>query len=244
MQLHIKKQMYIFVDRNVYSEFSTYEKNKDSSIDWAHVNNTKIFEFIEELKGNNRIIINDFSVVQEIIECLKSQWAGLFQSFLSNREKYYQSEGIIKINEASERLESCADNLSSFIENMKNQYETSIGVDVYGSYFLSQTLVEFSNVLLGDIGGKLLFKTKKEMIDLLSYIGFTEDGYNTEKTHYAFSSSTHNFYVSCFIFGEDDKLKKITLAQYKKEKNDEMFYIENKLSEFLSLDEDDGDLPF
>ncbi|GHH14340.1 hypothetical protein GCM10008023_15940 [Sphingomonas glacialis] len=81
--LELGKQVYIFVDRNVLSEFNTYRKNKNAQISWAHVDNVAIYQFIEDLYDlpfNNAIFSFDDS--ESIITILKEQWSGLFQRLL------------------------------------------------------------------------------------------------------------------------------------------------------------------
>ena len=49
-----KKQVYIFIDKNVLSEYETYQLNKDKEdIKYKFVDNIKIYQFIEEVKNLN-----------------------------------------------------------------------------------------------------------------------------------------------------------------------------------------------
>ena len=50
------KQVYVFIDRDVNAEFQTYLKNKEKDIDieYSHVDDKRIFQFIEEIKGLKR----------------------------------------------------------------------------------------------------------------------------------------------------------------------------------------------
>ena len=236
-----RKQMYIFVEQSVYAEYFTYEKNTDSDIVWAHVNNPKIFEFIGELRKHNNIIINEFSLAQDIVECLRSQWAGLFQSYLSNREKNRQSEGVIKINEASERLENCADLFNEYITNMIKQQELLVGVNAYGQYFVNPVIVEFSKELLGKDATMMLCKTKSEMVKIIKALGY-EPFIDFTSGYDVYSNNTGYFYVSDFIFDDDGKIKKLSVAEiskYTAENKKGLFYTEKK-----SLTDDDDDLPF
>lgn len=78
------KQVYIFVEDNVHSEFRYYLANKSvPGVKYTAVDNTKIFEFLEEIyslpRGNP---IFSFSVSSDITQVLQDQWAGLFQRLL------------------------------------------------------------------------------------------------------------------------------------------------------------------
>jgi hypothetical protein len=56
--LEQSKQVYVFIDREVYHEYRTYEKNKEAKIKWASVDDARIFNFIDEiyrLKNNNPV---------------------------------------------------------------------------------------------------------------------------------------------------------------------------------------------
>jgi hypothetical protein len=80
------KQVYIFIERDVYSEFTTYQNNKTNDVAWVHADNPAIYAFIDEVKSlphNNAIF--PFETSQNIIDLLREQWAGLFQRLLADR---------------------------------------------------------------------------------------------------------------------------------------------------------------
>jgi hypothetical protein len=80
-----KKKIYIFIAKDVYIENRTYMQNKDSgTFRPAYADNIKIHQFIEELRlaiKNNPI--ESFETTTDIVNSLKSQFAGLFQNFLA-----------------------------------------------------------------------------------------------------------------------------------------------------------------
>ncbi|AMK18669.1 MULTISPECIES: DUF4062 domain-containing protein [Sphingobium] len=79
----INKQVYIFIERDVFNEYRTYGANRDRDVEWQSVDDKKIFEFISEvysLPSNNAVM--PFDTSHEIISLLKEQWAGLFQRLL------------------------------------------------------------------------------------------------------------------------------------------------------------------
>jgi hypothetical protein len=81
--LELGKQVYIFIDKKVKSEYETYKINKDSDIKFRFVDDKRIYEFVEEtesLPRNNPIF--EFDSPQEIVKLLREQWAGLFQRLL------------------------------------------------------------------------------------------------------------------------------------------------------------------
>jgi Domain of unknown function (DUF4062) len=84
---------YVLLESNVDAEYQTYLKNKENtSVEYAHVDSTNIFMFIEEIRDklkNNPIKL--FSKYSEIEEYLKEQWAGFFHELI-NRMSLYQRQ--------------------------------------------------------------------------------------------------------------------------------------------------------
>lgn len=81
--------IYIFIEKNVHSEYHTYKKNRgNDSISYAHVDNPNIFRLIDDIyaqKRNN--LIHDFEHFDDISEWLRDQWAGLFAEFLTGAKR-------------------------------------------------------------------------------------------------------------------------------------------------------------
>jgi len=108
-----KKQVYIFIDSQVAAEYETYLLNKGNSMNFKYVDNIKIYEFIEEIKGltsNNNI--KEFSTSSQIQQYLKEQLAGLFQSFLDQQSK-------MKDIDLAAKLESTANTLEKLVDYLK-----------------------------------------------------------------------------------------------------------------------------
>ncbi|MEO8886866.1 MAG: DUF4062 domain-containing protein [Mucilaginibacter sp.] len=108
-QLEIKtaveqgKQVYLFIEKNVRTEYETYLLNKEKEIAFKYVDSVKIYEFIEEvMKLTGGIIIHPFEHVSDITAFLKNQWAGLFKDFLRQNSQKKQYENLThKINDLS-----------------------------------------------------------------------------------------------------------------------------------------------
>ena len=116
------KQVYIFIDKNVLSEYETYLLNKDSSnLKFKYVDNVKIYEFIEEIKGlgaNNNI--KGFETSVEITKYLKEQFAGLFQRFLEDQARVKEISLIKNLEKTAQTLNKLVNFLS---EENKDQTE-------------------------------------------------------------------------------------------------------------------------
>jgi hypothetical protein len=109
------KQVYIFVDKGVQSDYRTYLKNKGKDISYHHVDDIRIFQFLEEvysLPSNNQVF--GFESIAEVIAYLKEQWAGLL-------EIYLQSQGQEKINQVSDTIKSTAETLKELVELLRNE---------------------------------------------------------------------------------------------------------------------------
>ena len=83
------KAVYIFVDRSVYSEFATYQKNRNvPRVKYSFVDNVTVYKFLEDVEAlpkNNPI--TPFENAQDIMDFLKEQWAGLFQRSLQEQSR-------------------------------------------------------------------------------------------------------------------------------------------------------------
>lgn len=81
--------IYIFIEKNVLSEYRTYKNNRENStIKYAHVDDVQIFKLIDEIyaQGRNNLV-KDFENFDNISSWLKDQWAGLFADYLSDRSR-------------------------------------------------------------------------------------------------------------------------------------------------------------
>jgi hypothetical protein len=99
-------QVFIFIEKNVHGEFATYEVNKETKgIKYRHVDNPKIFEFIEEL---NKLPRNNamcpFETAHDISTFLRVQFAGLFQRFLQEERLGVELKVLADINSSAQTL--------------------------------------------------------------------------------------------------------------------------------------------
>jgi len=82
--LEAGKQVYVFVDKGVLSEYETYKANRNAGdVKYFYVDDVRVYQFLEEvlaLPCNNPVF--DFSYPQDITRILREQWAGLFQRLL------------------------------------------------------------------------------------------------------------------------------------------------------------------
>lgn len=112
--------IYIFIEKNVNSEYYTYLNNKgNEEISYAHSDSINIYEFVDELKENfaNNIIFK-FEKFEDIERILKEQWAGLFQQYL---KKLRTDEKENRITDTIDKLEIVTDSINEMVNEMGKQ---------------------------------------------------------------------------------------------------------------------------
>jgi Domain of unknown function (DUF4062) len=112
--------IFIFVESGVLSEYRTFQENRSSSsIKYAHVDDKRIYEMLDDIftqRRNN--FVRGFSGHEEIIDWLREQWAGLFADSLKKR----QTE--IKLKS----LESQISELSNVVSSLKSYSEEIVKI--------------------------------------------------------------------------------------------------------------------
>ncbi|MHC1695978.1 MAG: DUF4062 domain-containing protein [Eubacteriales bacterium] len=247
--IEANKQIYIFIDKNVYGEFETYKANIPNEIKYVYVDNVKIYEFISTLKRKNNIIITGFSTANDITSFLKSQWAGLFQTFLNNREYLRQAEGITTLRQIAEALNETNKKYLDLNDKLSSNIKSYYSVSTYGNYQINPLLVKLSITLHGDGAGFILIKNKTELIKYMDCIGYDNfQDENAEDAHLYFSNNFYRLKIfSPYMFDKNHKLINIDNLSFNKleRENDINTFILEKL--YNDADEpvdEDSDFPF
>lgn len=85
--LDLQLPIYIFIDRMVFSEYTTWKLNKDKNVNYAHVDNNNIFELIKEIYKNGLSeYVNEFSSAKDISSSLREKWAEMFKELLISKK--------------------------------------------------------------------------------------------------------------------------------------------------------------
>jgi hypothetical protein len=99
-------QVFIFVEKNTLSEYSTYQLNKDAEdVKYRFADDIRVYEFIEQLYAlpqNNPI--QGFETSANITEFLRLQWAGLFQRFLQDQQRLREMRVLEEMNASAKTL--------------------------------------------------------------------------------------------------------------------------------------------
>lgn len=108
------KQVYIFIEKNVLSEYETYLLNKSNdSLQYRYVDDKRVYSFIEEIKSlNANNNIKGFETASEITKYLKDQFAGLFQRFLEEQTRIKEISLIRNLEKTAQTLNKLVNFLS------------------------------------------------------------------------------------------------------------------------------------
>lgn len=91
---------YVFIDRNVFSEYGIYELNAKEiesgtcSIKFKATKNINVFRFIKEIQSIKQISITEFDKVANIKDFLSKQWSDMFKSYLASIKEQKDIEQI------------------------------------------------------------------------------------------------------------------------------------------------------
>lgn len=199
--LEESKQVYIFIEKNVLAEYETYLLNKEKDISFKHVDDIRIYKFIEEIKSlpaNNNI--KGFETSADIIHYLQDQFAGLFQRFLQNQSRLKEVSLVSKLENTSKTLNQLVNFLSD--QNKENVEEVN-------------RILMINHPLTGELKVKLKIEYPiyiEEMMDVDKLVrakGF--NGIEDTESHWMWERELRGervtLGVSRELFDSEDKLK-------------------------------------
>lgn len=161
------KQVYIFIDKSVASEYKTYEANKHvEGLSFTAVTDVRVYKFLDEVYAltlNNQI--QTFESAKEITSYLKEQWAGLFQRLLSDEARQKEVDLISDLKNTSKTLNQ----LVEYMVSEKSKGESAV------SDILLSNHPAFNDIKTKlDIPYRIIFQNKKELDQVLSARRFEE----------------------------------------------------------------------
>ncbi|WP_139925949.1 DUF4062 domain-containing protein [Hymenobacter sp. DG01] len=113
---------FVFIDKNVHSEYYTYKKNQsffdnaiksnknNNTFSFAHVDSVNIFKFIDHV---NYLAIKTFEKAEDIVDYLRNQLAGMFFLYLDQLQKETTSKEILN---TVEQLNNTANKIDTLVE--------------------------------------------------------------------------------------------------------------------------------
>lgn len=208
------KQVYIFIERDVFNEYRTYSANRDTLVNWQSVDDKKIFEFIADvysLPANNAVM--PFETSQEIVSLLKEQWAGLFQRLLMDASNQPSFALVQQLRQALELSRKLAENLAA--EKIEG---SSIVQDVL---LTTHPIFEAIRSRMG-IPYRVFFTSKGELDAWLGARTFkVEDVFVFDEEYFEWENQTLNkgkqigtVQVLKSLFDDDGQLKSIRVGQW------------------------------
>ncbi len=235
------KQVYIFIDKNVYNEYYIWSKNKEvEDFKLTYADDRKVFEFIEEvynLPRNNTIF--SFESSGDIIKYLKEQWAGLFQQFLTEAKKKEEAN-------LAKDLKSQIETLEKLTRYLKEENKSN-GEAINKILFLNNPLLKKIKKIL-EIKYNIIFENLTELNNLLeanNFLKVSKDQWDSPEymewteRHWLDNSECNILKIKKDLFDNKGNLKPSILENWKEE------YVSYKeiVSTSLSLETDD-DFPF
>ena len=197
-------QAFIFIERDVYSEYRTYLINKETAdIKYKFVDDPHVYEFIEavyKLPKNNSIA--PFQTASEIVEYLRNQWAGLFQRFLQDQERLEEVRALEEMKAVTGILQHL---VRFLIEDSKGK-DDAIQQILLANHPMFHRFQELTNTPY-----RVFFANEEELNDWLqarrwhpiSQNLYLEGSYR----EWAIEGNRNNLILTEPIFNEESKLK-------------------------------------
>src|SRR5258708_35607637 len=226
-------QVFIFVERNVLSEYSTYLLNKGSKdTRYRFDDNLKIYDFVEQifkLPRNNPIAPFETSV--EIVEYLRTQWAGLFQRFLQQQTRLSEVRVLEEMNATSQTLRD----LVTFLTEERQNRDDAIQNILLAGHPAFRRFAELTETTY-----RVFFANEKELNSWLKARSWTPIDENRwdEGSYGEWSHSTRTEYLRLPVefFDRNAKIKVFTEDEWQPE------WL--KLCTPAPVDDDDDEVPF
>ena len=200
-------QVFIFVEQAVHSEYSTYSLNKETAnIKYRFVDDPRVYEFIEsvyKLPRNNPIA--PFQTATDIVEFLRSQWAGLFQRFLQDQKRLEEIRALGEMKAVAGTLEQ----LVKFLTEERKDKDDAIQQILLANHPVFHRFQELTNT-----GFRVFFTDEVELAVWLRARGWKpipEEAYDVD-SYREWRNERAAQYISLTepIFDEEGKLKVYT----------------------------------
>jgi hypothetical protein len=160
--------IFVFIERNVYSEYQTYKKNESlfkgilaeskvnkntENLKFAYVDNANIFQFIDSVIGQP---VKTFDRIDEIEHYLKNQFSGWFLMYLESLKVTNQDSKVLdsvkSLNKVVEVMNEMIDAMGKKVLNTDSDELKQVNekqFDIIAGYFSEQVsnYMTFANEL-------------------------------------------------------------------------------------------------
>ena len=219
------KQVFVFIDKNVFTEYETYILNKNNeNVIYKYVDNVNIYKFIEEIKAlphNNNI--KGFETAEDITSYLREQFAGLFKQFMLDNKRVKETLIIRDIENTAKTLRELVDYLKEDSQGKDEEINRIIRIN----HPMVGRLKELLNIHYN-----IYIEGKRDLEALLKARGYK---FNPIEEYWerTFNNELLKLFISEDLF-ENEKLKYIKASDW----SDDFIKLEKA---FLQKDDD---LPF
>ena len=232
--IELNRQVYIFVDNSVWSEYRTFLQNRENEdIVYNFVDDVKVYRFIEEVESlPNNNPIHGFENTQDIISFLREQWAGLFKNFLQEQTRDKE----INILSRMEKTAGTLDQIVTFLTEERKNQSSAIQDILLSNHPAFQSLAKLTNTPY-----RVFFTTYDEMKVWLNARGFTAvdenewDDPNFEEWLNRRENKGYLLSIYTEIFDDSNRLKIFTPEEWDKK------WITKRVLDYKG---DDDDIPF
>lgn len=152
--------IYIFIHKSLITILPIWKKNKDADFSDS-VDSTKVFEFVETLRSDNKNWCFEFEKAQDIGITLKIQFAHLFKSALEVRQKY-------NISHQPDYWEKLSAEATNILLNEGPLFEARFFIQV-----LKDELVKYESLKL-DLDYHILLASNNNIKDPLTLLNWIE----------------------------------------------------------------------
>ena len=214
--LETGKQVYVFVERSVLAEYSTYLNNKDvKGFRPQFADNLDVYRFLEEVYAlpiNNPIA--PFETSAEITNYLREQWAGLMHRFLQEQTRLRD----VRVSEEIKNTAETLNKLVTFLTEERRSKDKAI------KEILLTTHPVFERIRkLLKVSYRVFFTNRNELNEWLkarSYIPVDSGHWDSpDFAEWLQESKNTQFLLKIFadIFDENGRLKVYTADEWKQE---------------------------
>ena len=236
-----KKKIYIFIVRDVYIENRTYIQNKGlGEFCPAYADDIKIHQFIEELRQSIKYNpIESFETTAEIIDSLRSQFAGLFQNLLARDASMTEVKTAYDLHETTENFKDLLHTFHEESDRMFSAFE--------GTVLTTNNTIYYLRTLLGLKKTIFIARDYYALEEFLKVLGFSDNEADQGDDFFQYSRElngeveTLTLNTDLFDSNNDYRIKRLSLPEVK-----ELIHMTVKpaLPPFADFGDESGELPF
>lgn len=210
--IELGKQIYIFVEKAVLSEYRTYLGNRDVvGFKPVAVNDMRVYSFLEEIYGlSSGNPVEGFETSDDVIRYLRDQWAGLFQRLLQDASRKKEINIIDNLKETASTL----NNLVNFLTEERSKGDQAIKEILLSSHPAFAAIKKAAKIPY-----RVVFYTFDELDALLSARSFKFDPNpsNAESYEWDNKKAENGIRVWKRIFDDENRLKILTPSEWDSE---------------------------